>query len=476
MKKKIISIVLLVIMCLSCVGVSAETQGEAASRYLTGILDIVARDYKYDISKEELYAAALDYLIKNNPELLEGAFSAATEKLDDYSVYYNANELSDFVTYVNQTYVGIGVTVQKSDNGCLVTDVNKNGGAYTAGVLTGDELVAIDGVSLSGMAISDITSLIQGNEGTSVLVDILRNDAIIPLEITRKKVIIETVSHEIVEKVGYIKIDSFAEETAEEVKAALDDIEEVNKLNKIIIDLRDNPGGELYSVIKTLSLFVPKGKTLVKFEYKNPEYNYEIKSTASFTRAHNRKIVILANNKSASAAELFAGTMQCYKLAQVVGERTFGKGSMQEMVGIIDPPQFELGDIKLTVAEFLKPDGGKINKVGVKPDISVKNKLQDFDESALTPMTIEKRYTIGDEAADVLAIEERLAALGFRVGEVDGVYDKLTYQATLNFQGYAGLHPYGVMDYTTQAALQDAIEDLEIEIDVQLKKAFEILN
>ena len=149
---------------------------------------------------------------------------------------------------------------------------------------------------------------------------------------------------------------------------------------------------------------------------------------------------------------------------------------MQEMLGIIDPPEKNLGDVKLTVAEFLKPDGTKINKVGITPDVNVKNKLTDFDESALTPMTISARYTIGDSHSDVLAIEERLKALGYNVGEVDGVYDKLTYQATMNFQSFIGLFPYGVMDYTTQSRLNDAIEDLEIEIDTQLQKAFEILK
>lgn len=476
MKKKVLSVILCAVLCFSSLGVSAEISGEDASRYLKGIIDIIAGNYKYGIEKEELYEAVIDYFIKNNPELLEEAFSAATDVLDDYSVYYNADELSSFVTNVHQTYVGIGVTVQKSDNGCIVTEVNKNGGAAEAGVLAGDEIVAIGGAHLADKTLDEIVSMIQGEEKTTVSVDILRDDASLKLDITRKKIIIKTVSHEIKDDIGYIRIDSFATATAEEMKEALYDIEEVKRLNKIIIDVRNNPGGELQSVIKILDQFVPRDKILVKFDYVNPAYNYEIKSQAPFTRAPKREIVILANENSASASELFAGCMQYHKLAKVVGRKTFGKGSMQEMMGIIDPPGKNLGDIKLTVAEFLKPDGGKINKVGITPDVNVKNKSEDFDESALTPMTISKRYSVGDEAADVLAIEERLSALGYNVGDVDGVYDKLTYQATMNFQSAIGLFPYGVMDYTTQAGLNDAIEDLEIEIDTQMEKAIEILN
>ncbi len=476
MKKKILSVILCAVLCFSSIAVSAEISGEDASRYLKGIMEVISANYKYGIEKEELYEVVIDYLLHENPELLEGAFKAATEALDDYSVYYDSTELGNFVTNVHQSYVGIGVTVQKSDNGCIVTEVNKNGGAYEAGILVGDEIAAINGINIADKTLDEAVLMIQGEEKTIVSVDILRGEASLKLDITRKKINIQTVSHEIKDDIGYIKIDSFALATAEEVKEALNDIEEVHRLNKIIIDVRDNPGGELRSVIEILDQFVPKDKVLVKFEYLNEENNYEIKSEAQFTRAPKREIVILANKNSASAAELFSGTMQYYKLATVVGQRTFGKGSMQEMLGIIDPPGKNLGDVKLTVAEFVKPDGTKINHVGITPDVSIKNKSVDFDESLLTPMTINARYTIGDEASDVLAIEERLSALGYNVGEVDGVYDKLTYQATMNFQASIGLFPYGVMDYTTQAGLNDAIEDLEIEIDTQIEKAFEILK
>ncbi len=476
MKKKIISVILAAVMLFSCVAVSAETQGETASRYLNAILKAIADNYKYGVDKEELYKAVASYLIEKNPEDLEGAFKAATDILDDYSVYYNSSELSSFVTNVHQEYIGIGITVQKNENGCLVVEVNKNGGAYDAGVLVGDEITAINGISIKDKTLEDIVAMIKGEAGTTVSLDILRNEAHLMLDILRKKITVQTVSYEIMDEVGYIKINTFASNTPEELKAALNKIEKVYRLKKIIIDVRDNPGGELASVIKILNQFVPKGKTLVKFEYKQEINNYEVKSKAAFTNKPNRKIVILANSKSASASELFSGTMQYYKLATVLGEYTFGKGSMQDMLGIINPDGFDLGDIKLTMAEFLKPDGGKINGVGIKPDVAVKNKFKDFDESVLTPMTISGRYTIGDEHDDVLAIEERLSALGYNVGKIDGLYDNLTYQATMNFQATMGLHPYGVMDYTTQSALNDVIEDMEVEIDIQLERALEILK
>lgn len=477
MKKRILSIVLALVMVFSCVGVSAETRGETASRYLIGLIGLIDKYYKYgDVTKEEMYEAVIDYFMKENPDELEAALKVVTDKLDDYSVYYTADELGNFVQNVHQSYVGIGVTVQKSDAGCIVTEVNKSGGAYAAGIAVGDELICADGESLAGKSLDEIVAKIQGLAGTTVTVEVLRGDVHITLEIERKKINIQTVYYEIIDDIGYIYISSFAAATAQELNDALYDIEENHRLNKLIIDVRDNPGGELGSVIDILSMFVPENKVLVKFEYKNEKMNYDIKSKAEFSKAPNRKIVILANENSASASELFCGTMQHYKLATIVGSVTFGKGSMQEMVGVIDPSGFNLGDIKLTMAEFTKPDGSRINHVGIFPDTVVKNKLEDFDESTLTPMTISARYTIGDEHSDVLAIEERLEALGYAVGEVDGVFDKMTHQATLNFQANTGLYPYGVMDYTTQSVLNDEIEDLEIELDTQLEKALEILS
>jgi len=453
MKKRVISLILAVAMMFSCVCVYAEddVRGETASRYLTGLIDLINEFYRYeDVTKDMLYEAVIDYLIKQNPDAIEGALTAATEILDDYSVYYNADELGTFVQNVNQTYVGIGVTVQKSDAGCIVTEVNKAGGAFEAGVMVGDELVGADGKSFKGKSIDEIVSEIQGVEGTTVKVELLRGDTQIFLDIVRKKIVIKSVSYEIMDDVGYIYISSFARETAEEMGEALNDIEENHKLKKIIVDVRDNPGGELSSVIDVLSMFVPENKVLAKFVYKDETLNYEIKSKAKFSQAPRREIVVLANENSASASELFCGAMQYYKLATIVGDITYGKGSMQEMLGIIDPAGFNFGDIKLTVAEFTKPDGSPINRLGIMPDEFVKNKYRDFEEENLTPMTISNRYTIGDEHTDVLAIEERLYALGYNVGEVDGKYDKLTYQATKNFQANTGLFPYGVMDYTTQ--------------------------
>ena len=262
--------------------------------------------------------------------------------------------------------------------------------------------------------------------------------------------------------------------TPESVEKALADIEGQG-INKLIIDVRDNPGGDLSSVIDVLSLFVPKDTVLTKIQYNDETKNVELKSNASFTKAPDREMVVLVNENSASAAELFSGAMQNLGLAKVVGLTTYGKGSMQQFMLLINPPGFDLGDIKLSVAEFTKPDGSRINGIGIEPDVRIKNVYEPFDDSELTPMTLNDRYSVGDQAEDVRAIEERLSLLGYYTGTVDDTFDSFTAEATEEFQADMGFYVYGVMDFTTQNALNDEIHSAEVEVDRQFETACELL-
>ncbi len=477
MRKRIVAVVLTCLMMFSCITVAAEERGETASRYIKGIIELIDVYYKYgDVDKVDMYEAVIDYLMKENPDMLEGAISAATDLLDEHSVYYKKDELASFMENVEQSFVGIGVVVQKTETGCIATEVMANGGAFDAGVQVGDEIISVNGESIAALPLNDIVAKIQGVEGTIVTVGIRRGGVEFFLDIVRKQITVQTVFHEIKDDIGYIQITSFASATAKELEEALYDIEETHRLNKIIIDLRDNPGGALSTARAVSSLFIPQGKIISRMEYRVERFSYDIISNASFTKAPNRKIAILVNENSASASEFFSGAMQGYKLATIIGNTTYGKGSMQEMLMLNNPKGFDLGDVKLTMAEFTKPNGDPINFVGITPDIRVLNTYKDFDESTLSPMTHSNRYTIGDSHPDVLAIEERLAALGFSVGEVDGIFDRLTHQATLNFQAATNLYPYGVMDYTTQSVLVDKIEELEVEVDKQLEKAIQHLS
>lgn len=454
---------------------AAETPGQTASRYINAIINKIAEDYKFGADKDTLYAAALDYVMNADPTLLEGSIKAVTDTLDAHSDYFTQEELEQFVNSVEMAYVGIGVTIQQVPEGIQVIDVNPDGGAFAAGIQLNDIIFEVNGQNIVGTEVSEASALIQGEEGTTVDIKVHRGENDVELSIRRRRVLTETVSYAVKDNgIGYVYISKFALSTPESAGKALADLEGQG-VKKFVIDVRDNPGGDLSAVIDVLSLFVPKDTVVTKIEYNDERLSTELKSEATFTKAPDRKIVILANENSASAAELFSGAMQNLGLAKVVGVTTYGKGSMQEFMRLINPTGFQLGDIKLSVAEFTKPDGGKINGLGIEPDVWVKNVYEPYDASGLTPMTLNDRYSVGSQAEDVRAIEERLTVLGYYTGNVDDIFDSFTAAATEKFQADCGLHVYGVMDYTTQNALNDRIGNAEVEIDRQLNTACELL-
>ena len=454
---------------------AAETPGQTASRYIRAIINKIAEDYKFDADKDVMYEAVLNYVMNMDPSLLEGSIKAVTDTLDPHSDYFTREELEQFINVVEKAYVGIGVTIQRVPEGIQIIEVNPDGGAFAAGMQLEDVIFEVDGQNVVGMEVDEVSSLIQGDEGTAVNLKVHRGETDMELSVIRRRILAETVGYTVEDNgIGYIYISKFALTTPESVRKALADIEGQG-VKKLIIDVRDNPGGDLSSVIDVLSLFVPKNTVLTKIEYNDPRFSGELKSNASFTKAPDRKIAVLANENSASAAELFSGAMQNLGLAKIVGVTTYGKGSMQEFMQLINPPGFNLGDIKLSVAEFTKPDGGKINGLGIEPDVWIKNVYEPYDASGLTPMTFDNRYSVGAQAEDVRAIEERLTVLGYFVGTVDDIFDSFTAAATEKFQADIGLNVYGVMDYTTQNALNDRINNAETEIDRQFDAACELL-
>jgi len=475
--RRIISLCLVTLLVSSAsLTAFAESPSETASRYIKAIIEKIYEDYRFDANKDGLYEAAIDYLIKENPYLLEGTIDAVTGVLDKHSEYFTREEMKSFMNFVEQAYVGIGVTILETETGIKVTEVNAVGGAYAAGILAGDVIIEVSGENVLGKSLDEVTEMVRGDEGTYVKIKVLRGDNALEFDVERRRIYTETVYFSIDEedKIAYIYITEFAPSTPSSMEDALAHIESKG-IKKFIIDVRSNPGGELESVSEVLSMFVPKNKVLTKIEYNDEKRNEKILSTAKFTSKPNRKIIVLANGESASAAELFAGALQNLKLAKVVGETTYGKGSMQQFLGLNSNKNFTLGDIKLSVAEFTKPDGTKINGIGIEPDVKVKNGYESFDASSLTQMTISARYTVGDVAEDVRAIEERLSALGYFKGEADDVFDENTKTATEKFQSDTGLFVYGVMDYTTQSVLNEKIDSLEVPVDRQFNKAYEML-
>ena len=471
--KKFLSIILCLVLLSSQAFAADDTllglTGNAAVYYANSVKSFIEAYYKFDASGEDIYRRALEKLLKENPELLSSVIEGMTDGLDNYSTYLDADEYTSWNESITGSFVGIGVTIEQRGNYIVVVAPIKDSGAELAGILPGDKIISVDGKNVVGESIESVRTLIVGDLGTTVDVGILRGEEEVVFTIERCEVEQTTVSHSVTDEgYGYIVISSFAENTPAGVKEALDDFDS-KKIKKLIIDVRNNPGGELNSLLDTLRLFMPKGDILY-INYKDEKNRITYKNDKN--RSGKYEIVILANENSASAAEAFSASMKDAKVATVVGRTTFGKGSMQVIQPVITG-----GAIKLTVALYQTAGGSFVDGVGVKPDYMVKNSLKplknnpDFPQMQFALVIDENSSPEAIEAAEL-----RLRLAGISPGSVDGIFDDDTKEAVKLFQEKFGLDITGSLDINTQVELDNATASIQTTVDRQYSKALELLK
>lgn len=317
------------------------------------------------------------YFEKYHGKIDTGNYEAVTEAVirsyvssigDRYSVYRSAVEYAGYDTEMSGTFYGIGVLVTKGDGDCIsVKEVYEGGGAEAAGILAGDVIVAVAGKEISEIGYESAVNLIRGEENTKVSVTVERAGARIDFSVERRKVVEKSVSYSIDEnKIGYIKISSFKDNTDEMFCEAVDALTEQGAVG-IIYDLRANPGGYLSSVISALSYIAPDGTTIVSFSdnYARPKKD---------SNPHELKLpaVVICDGGTASAGELFTAAMRDfdrelgYIEVTVVGEKTYGKGIMQTTVTLRDG-----STVTLTVAYYNPPSGVNYHGEGIIPDVEI---------------------------------------------------------------------------------------------------------
>lgn len=310
------------------------------------------------------------YFDSDESVMTESVYKGLMEGLDDpYSVYYTPEEYAKLQESTSGEYVGIGVQVQRDPDTGLITMIKpfKGGPAADAGILKGDVLVGVDDLDLlnSDMELSEVVKLIKGEEGSIVKVTVEREGEAEPLtfEVIRRTVDNPTVEYEMLDNnIGYISIAEFYEKTAEQYIAAVKDLESQG-MKGLIVDVRDNPGGLLASVVDILDFMLPEGK-IVYTKDKNGNILEEYNSTDK--ESFDLPMVVLANENSASAAEIYTGALKDYKMATIVGQNTFGKGIVQRLFPLQDG-----SCVKLTISKYFTPNGNDIHKVGIAPDIEV---------------------------------------------------------------------------------------------------------
>lgn len=471
LSRSIISLLLAFMLLVSPAYADASSLIAGVEQYyaLDSVASYIDIFYKFDADRDKLLNVAF-YEKLTNPEAdTEDMISAMMDSLDPHSAYLDKDEYKLLMDQtINGEFCGIGVSIQERSGRCVVVSPIKDSPAEKAGIIPNDIIASVNGEDVLGKTIEYIQSLVMGEEGTSVKLGILRGEEILTMEIVRKRLKNTSVSYEIMDGIGYISVSSFTGTTPDDTKAALSEFDQ-RGINKIIIDLRYNPGGELNSAITFSNLFIPKG-LITKIEYANEESNQMYYSENENPKY---KIALLINEGSASASELFSAAAKDTGVAKLFGETSYGKGTMQT-VASYGPTG---GALRLTIAEFLSPLGNKINEVGVSPDVYVENTTSTRDTSHFLPFDVTVVNDWGDTHENVKALQQRLAFLGYYDGKITKEFDKKTKIALETYQAYNNLPVTGCTDLETALSINNIdYAAMLFYDDLQLEEAKEYLK
>ncbi|MCD4746890.1 MAG: S41 family peptidase [Bacteroidales bacterium] len=326
-------------------------------------------------------------------ELMETGIDAMLKSLDPYTIFIPESEVEDYRFITTGQYGGIGALIHKQGDYIVISEPYKDMPAYKAGLKAGDKILKIDNKPLKGKKSSEISTILKGQPGTTIKILIERYDNPEPIEkeITREVIKIDNISYYgmLNNHIGYIKLSSFTQKAGKEVKDAFIDLKNNNDLKGIILDLRNNGGGLLHEAVNISNIYIEKGQLIVstkgKLNNKNKSYR-TLYSPADI----NIPIVILVNNSSASASEIVAGAMQDLDRGVVIGQKTFGKGLVQNVVPISYNSQ-----AKITVAKYYIPSSRCIQAIDYshKDENGISEKIPD---SLITAFQTKNGRTVYD--------------------------------------------------------------------------------
>ena len=359
---------------------------EYAAGVLTGVLVVTLavggvkfvqqRQYNGVLS-DSSHVQKIEYLEKlidqeylgevDNDEMAEGVYAGLVYGLGDvYSRYYTADEYAQETASTDGAYAGIGVSIQKNKNGGVqIAECYEGGPGAEAGLQTGDVITAINDTDVTDMELSDVVSLIRENKDKTIVLTVFRENEEKSREISVDVTDVElpSVFGEMLDKkTGYIQITQFTGVTPQQYKDMFAELKDKG-MERLVIDLRDNPGGLLTSVCDILREILPEGLIV----YTEDKYGNREEETCDGKHQLDMPLAVLVNENSASASEIFAGAVQDHEVGTIVGTTTYGKGVVQELRQLSDGSA-----VKLTVSNYYTPNGNSINKVGIKPDVEVK--------------------------------------------------------------------------------------------------------
>ena len=438
--------------------------------YFYSLVDFISENYRYGVTKTELINAAKKYMAQTGEETFEAAVTGMTSILDPYSAYLSPDVYQQWNESGEGSYGGIGIGVTLSYSDFFASEIFPDSPAEKAGIQAGDMLWEIDGTPVSGKTFDDVTELLKAdNTSVKLVVKRLKSDGeeLLEFNLTKEAINSPDLYSSIEDGIGVITLYSFNEQSYPALQEALASFDEAN-VNKIIFDIRDNPGGTDV-VMRMAALFIPSGP-VTHLEFINPELNETY--TVVNENPGKYQLAVLVNGNSASASELFAGAIQDTGAGTIVGTQTFGKGSMQ-----ITQPLFYGGGIKLTVGTYVTPNKNEVNHIGITPDIIVENRVVSYAEHPdRTPLDGEKEIHAASTETEIQAVKERLSLLDYYTGDYqDKTWNGNTIYALKQFQAEMGLPQTGICDIATQISLENACKDILVSVDDQYAAAKQLL-
>ena len=330
---------------------------------------------KIDLFSEVLDKVNNDYVDEiNQSEIMDAAINGVLQSLDPYSAYMSPEMFKNMQTETSGKFGGLGIEIGMEAGVVKVISPIDNTPASRAGIKAGDYIVKINDMQVQGKSLTEAVELMRGPVGSEIEITVRRRGVkkAIIFNITREIIQIESVKSKVLDnKIGYLRLTSFNENSSKQIKKKLKEITKDKKIKGYILDLRNNPGGLLTQAIKITDFFLDNG---------------EIVSTKSRNSSENRKwfakkgdiidgktLIVLINYGSASAAEIVAGALKDHKRAILIGESSYGKGSVQSII-----PLNNKGAIRLTISKYFLPSGKSISKVGITPDIEVAEQSDEF--------------------------------------------------------------------------------------------------
>lgn len=350
----------MIIMIVAMVGLFWYYTGRPSSMFeFFRTLEIIESHYAENVDKNAIFDGAL-----------KGMVSTLGDK---HSTYLGGDLYKDFSAQMSGTYAGIGVYIASTDEGILIAGVMEGSPAEEAGLQRGDILVSIDGTSVEGYQLEDVSKNIRGPVDTSVDLVVRRDSEEQSFTVQRRQIHVPTVAGKMVDgtDVGYIRVAVFSDGTADDFTKEFTKLREQG-MNKLILDLRDNPGGIVEQAVGVASNFVPPNSTIVSYT----EQDGKVDQYTAQGTDDPIPIVVLVNENSASASEIVAGAVQDMKLGPIVGVKTYGKGTVQ---GVF--PVDSASAVKVTVAKYRTTNGREIDGVGIEPDVVVPLTPSDPEDS-----------------------------------------------------------------------------------------------